>query len=89
MPSNQIAYQTHKDIDLVKIVTGYVKLQGNHKVLKGACPFHQDSQNSLMVSIEKNIFKCFGCGQEGGPIEFIMAIEGKSRAEATDILSKL
>jgi DNA primase len=33
--------------------------------------------NSFMVSPVKNIFKCFGCGMEGGPIEFLMAIGHK------------
>jgi DNA primase len=37
-----------------------------------------------MVSPDKNIFKCFGCGKEGGPVEFLMDIEGIKLEEAVN-----
>ena len=61
--------------DLVKIVNAYLPLQESRKVLKGTCPFHSDAGTSLMVYPTRNYFKCFGCGQEGGPAEFTAAIE--------------
>jgi len=39
-----------------------------------------------MVSAEKNIFKCFGCGAEGGPVEFMMALKKQSLDEAVKSL---
>ena len=56
-------------------------------MLKGNCPFHTDQNASFMVSGEKNIFKCFGCGKEGGPIEFLMAIQNKSRTHVIESLA--
>lgn len=84
--SEQIIHQVQTTANLVNIVNEYVPIQGSHKVLKGTCPFHSDTQNSFMVSPEKNIFKCFGCGRDGGPIEFIMAMKGASRQDAIGIL---
>jgi DNA primase len=40
-----------------------------------------------MVSPEKNIFQCFGCGKGGGPVEFVMAIENKTREEAIQLIT--
>ena len=66
--------------DLVKIVTSYLPLQESRKVLKGTCPFHADNGSSFMVYASRNHFKCFGCGIEGGPEEFLTAIEHYSPA---------
>lgn len=63
--------------DLVQLISAYLPLQESRKVLKGTCPFHPDAGSSLMVYATHNQFKCFGCGIEGGPEEFMRAI-GKS-----------
>lgn len=63
------------EADLVKIISYYLPLQESRKVLKGPCPFHKDTGNSLMVYASRNHFKCFGCGKEGGPKDFMTAIE--------------
>lgn len=42
-----------------------------------------------MISPEKNIFKCFGCGKEGGPIEFVMDIEQITHAQAVEKLASV
>jgi DNA primase len=73
--------------DLVKIITSYLPLVEGRRQLKGKCPFHADTSTSLMVSPQKNIFKCFGCGIDGGPVEFVMMYENKSRAEAIQYLA--
>ena len=75
--------------NIVLIITAYMPLTESRLILKGRCPFHPDDMNSFMVSPPKNIFKCFGCGKEGGPIEFIMAIENKNYDEALKILEAL
>lgn len=86
MYSDLILNQIQAKADLASIVNEYVHIQGSHKVLKGSCPFHQDNQNSFMVAPEKNIFKCFGCGKEGGPVEFLMGVSNISQQEAIGIL---
>ena len=64
--------------DLVKIISKHITLREGRKALRGNCPFHADQSDSFMVSPEKNVFKCFGCGKEGGPVEFVMWIENVS-----------
>lgn len=63
------------ETDLVQLIGNYLPLQASRKVLKGTCPFHPDGNNSLMVYASRNQFKCFGCGIEGGPAEFLAAIQ--------------
>ncbi len=63
--------------DLVTLAATYVQLNESRRGLRGKCPFHADAGESLMISPEKNIFKCFGCGKEGGPEEFTRAIAEK------------
>jgi DNA primase len=73
--------------DLVQIISKYILLEESRKHLKGRCPFHKDLATSLMVSPDKNIFQCFGCGKGGGPVEFVMAIENKTREEAIHLIA--
>lgn len=73
--------------DITRIISRHLKLEEGRRILKGNCPFHADHSDSLMVSPVKNIFKCFGCGKEGGPIEFVMAMENKSYDEAVKSLA--
>jgi DNA primase len=74
--------------NLVTIVSKYVLLEESRRNLKGRCPFHKDLTTSLMVSPDKNIFKCFGCGMDGGPVEFVMLIENKSREDAIRLIGQ-
>lgn len=85
MSSNQNILSAQ--VDLVKIVSRYILLEQSRRNLKGRCPFHKDQATSLMVSPEKNIFQCFGCGKGGGPVEFVMAIEHKTREEAIQLIT--
>lgn len=78
MPLQELASLVQQKADLAQIISMYFPLQEGRKALKGTCPFHADQSASLMVSRDKNIFKCFGCGKDGGPIEFVMAMEGRS-----------
>jgi DNA primase len=74
--------------NLVVIASRYILLEPSRRNMKGRCPFHKDLATSLMISPEKNIFQCFGCGKGGGPVEFVMAIENKTREEAINIIAK-
>ena len=71
----------NENLDLVEIASKHILLQKSRKALKGRCPFHIDETTSLMIISQSNMFKCFGCGAEGGPVEFLMRIENKSRTE--------
>ena len=70
------------------VVSDFVQLTPKGKVLKGLCPFHEDSNPSLTVSPAMNIFKCFACGEGGGPIKFVEKHENYSFPEAVKYLAK-
>ena len=73
--------------DIVNVVSDYVRLrkQGNNYV--GLCPFHNEKTPSFMVSGDKQIFRCFGCGEGGNVISFIMKTEKISFPEAVRFLA--
>jgi DNA primase catalytic core len=54
----------------------------------GVCPFHEDREASLVVTPEKNLFHCFGCGVAGGPIDWVMRTEKISFRHAAELLRK-
>ena len=54
----------------------------------GKCPFHEDREASLVVTPEKNLFHCFGCGAAGGPIDWVMRIQNISFRHAVELLRK-
>ncbi len=76
------------NIDIVEIVSEYVKLKKAGKNYKALCPFHQEKTPSFFVSPEKQIFHCFGCGIGGNAIKFLMNIEKISFYEALNIIAK-
>jgi DNA primase len=71
-----------QNASITSVITNYLILVASHRGLKGTCPFHDDHAQSLRVNPEKNIFKCFGCGKEGGPVEFISLFTSFTRIEA-------
>jgi len=56
------------------------------KDLIGHCPFHEDSSPSFVVSPDKNLFHCLGCGAGGSVIDFVMKHDGVSFRYAVELL---
>ena len=54
----------------------------------GKCPFHEDREASLVVTPEKNLFHCFGCGAAGGPIDWVMRTQNISFRHAAELLRR-
>jgi DNA primase len=69
-------------IDLVELVSDYVRLERAGRNFKGLCPFHTEKTPSFHVSPALNRFHCFGCGASGDVFTFLMRIEGLSFREA-------
>jgi DNA primase len=68
--------------DIVEVVGDYVQLKKKGQNLWACCPFHGEKSPSFSVSPAKQIYKCFGCGKAGDPIQFVMDIEGVGFQEA-------
>lgn len=75
--------------DMVALVSPYVKLTKSGSGYKGLCPFHQEDTPSFHVSQEKHIAKCFGCGEGGSPISFLMKIKNINFEQAVLELAKI
>ncbi len=74
--------------DIVEIVSRYVELRRSGRNLRGLCPFHQEKTPSFYVDPERQMFKCFGCGQGGNVFTFLMEMEGVSFPEAVRTLGR-
>ncbi|MGB4588152.1 MAG: DNA primase [Clostridiaceae bacterium] len=58
--------------DIVDIISERVKLRKVGRNYQGLCPFHSEKTPSFSVSQDKQVFKCFGCGEGGNVITFVM-----------------
>ncbi|MDR1217521.1 MAG: DNA primase [Oscillospiraceae bacterium] len=74
--------------DLVELVGGYVKLTQRGGNMLGLCPFHTEKTPSFSVSIDKQVYYCFGCGKGGGAITFVMEHENLPFPEAVELLAR-
>jgi len=75
-------------VDIVELASEYLTLKKAGRNFVGLCPFHQEKTPSFTVNREKQIFYCFGCGQGGNAITFLMKISGKSFPEAIKDLAQ-
>lgn len=74
-------------VSLVRLIEARgIALVKQGKDLAGRCPFHADATPSLVVSPAKNLFHCFGCGAAGGPIDWVMKLDGVSFRRAVELL---
>ena len=64
------------------IVGDFVSLRPRGASLVACCPFHNEKTPSFYVTPSKGIFKCFGCGEVGDSIGFLMKHENMSYTEA-------
>lgn len=79
-----------KIMDTVRIedvVGEFVTLKRRGANLLGCCPFHNEKTPSFTVSPAKGIFKCFGCGEAGNSVHFLMKHEHFSYPEALRFLA--
>ncbi|MDR3164666.1 MAG: DNA primase [Synergistaceae bacterium] len=75
-------------IDIVDLISGYVKLKRAGKNFLGLCPFHTEKTPSFSVSPEKQSYYCFGCGKSGDIFSFVMETEGLGFKEALAYLAE-
>ena len=68
--------------NIVEVVSEFVTLRKSGSNYKGLCPFHNERTPSFVVSPARNTCHCFGCGQGGNPVHFIMEHEQMTYPEA-------
>ena len=76
-----------QSVDIVDIISQYVELKQSGRNFKGLCPFHTEKTPSFMVSPEGQNYHCFGCGESGDVISFLMNYNNLSFLESINILA--
>ncbi len=74
-------------IDIVDVISNYIELKKAGANYKARCPFHGEKTPSFVVSPQKQIFHCFGCGIGGDAIKFVMEYEKLNYKEAIEKLA--
>lgn len=88
MISQKTIQTVFEAVKVEDVVGDYVKLTRRGVNYIGLCPFHNEKTPSFTVSPVKNIYKCFGCGEGGNAVNFLMELEQLSYPEAIRSLAK-
>ena len=79
--------QLKQSIDLAALVQSKgIKLEAHGNDKKGLCPFHQDTNPSMIITPGKNLFNCPACGTGGDVITFVQKFDNISFTQAVDFL---
>lgn len=82
------ASQIREKIDIVGLISEYLPLKKMGRNFTTVCPFHNENSPSFVVSPERQIWHCFGCGKGGDAYTFLMEYENLEFIEALRILAK-
>jgi DNA primase len=80
--------EIRRKIDIVELINEYTPLKKTGRNFKALCPFHSEKIPSFIVSPERQIFKCFGCGEGGDIFKFLMLTENMEFGEVLQTLAK-
>lgn len=75
--------------DIVDLIDARVKLKKQGKNFHACCPFHNEKTPSFTVSGEKQFFYCFGCGENGNAIDFLMKYDKLEFVESVEELASM
>lgn len=75
-------------VDIVEIISSYLPLKRSGRNFKACCPFHHEKTPSFMVSPDRQIYHCFGCGESGNAFKFLMRYERLDFPEAVETLAR-
>ena len=73
--------------DIVSTISQYMSVKPSGSNYKGLCPFHGEKTPSFYINTSKQIYKCFGCGEGGDVINFVMKMENLDFIDAVKLLA--
>lgn len=82
------AAQVREKIDIVSLISEYLPLKKAGRNFTTNCPFHNENTPSFVISPERQIWHCFGCGKGGDAFSFLMEYENLEFFEALQVLAK-
>lgn len=85
--SEEVLEKIKEQNDIVDVISERVKLRRAGRNFSGLCPFHNEKTPSFSVSQEKQIYKCFGCGEAGNVISFVMKDKNMAFLDAVKYLA--
>ncbi len=88
MNNQDLITEIRQKVDIVDLISDYIPLIQKGKNYFGVCPFHNDTNPSMSVSREKQIYKCFSCGASGNVFNFVMDYDHVEFKEAIKILGE-
>jgi len=88
MISKSTIQKINDEAHVEDVVGEFVTLKKRGANMMGLCPFHNEKTPSFTVSPAKNIYKCFGCGKAGGPLQFLMDYQQLTYPDALRYLAK-
>ncbi|MDU1313617.1 MAG: DNA primase [Clostridium septicum] len=86
--SEEILEKIKEQNDIVDVISESVRLKRSGRNFSGLCPFHNEKTPSFSVSQDKQIYKCFGCGEVGNVITFVMKTKNLPFVDAVKYLGE-
>ncbi len=84
---DEVVADVRERVDLAKVVGERLRLHKVGSHWQGLCPFHAEKSPSFNVDPRRNTFKCFGCGEQGDAIAFVMKLDGLAFPDAVRALA--
>lgn len=85
---NEFVDKVKREVSLESYISRYVKLKRTGKRSVGLCPFHSEKSPSFSVSVDLQLFHCFGCGKSGDIFTFIQEYEKVDFKKSLEIISE-
>lgn len=73
--------------NIVAAIRQHLPLKKTGKNWSACCPFHKENSASFTVNEDKQMFYCFGCGESGDSVDFVMKHTGASFREAVESIN--
>lgn len=86
--NDQVIEEVKDRADIVEIISRYTELKKSGNNYMGLCPFHDEKTPSFSVVPEKGFYHCFGCGESGDVISFLMNKENLTFIETITTLAE-